>query len=107
MPNYRRLRNKINGILPKLEKYYFCNKLHCLQTTNYSHNWWKQTKIIAGQTTQAYSGIESLANHVTEGDVHALASKINSVSYSVSKDLPPLSEIVLPKSLDFTSNFVY
>ena len=64
-------------------------------------------KIIAGQTTQAYSGIESLANHVTEEDVHALANKINSFSYSVSKDLPPLSEIVLPTSLDFISNFVY
>ena len=65
-----------------------------------------QTKIISGQTTQAYSGIESLANHVIEGDVHALANKFNIFFHSVSKDLPPFSEIDFPsQSLDFTSNF--
>ena len=76
LPNYRRLRNKINRMFPKLKKHNFATKLHCFQITN-SHNWWRQTKNIAGQTAQAYSGIESLANHVTEGDVHALADKIN------------------------------
>ena len=88
--NYRRLRNKINHMLPKLKKNYFATKLHCLQNTN-SHNWWGQTNIISGQTTQAYSGIESLANHVTEEDVHALADKINIFFHSVSKDLPPMA----------------
>ena len=92
-------------MLPKLKKHYFATKLHCLQTTN-SHNWCRQTEIIAGQTTQAYSGIESLANHVTEGDVHALADKINIFFHSVSKYLPPLSEIAIPpQSLDFAFNF--
>ena len=92
-------------MLPKLKKHYFATKSHCLQTTN-SHNWWSQTKIIAGQTTQVYSGIESLVNHVTEGDVHALANTINIFFHSVSKDLPPLSEIaVLPQSYDLPSNF--
>ena len=63
-------------------------------------------KIIAGQTTQAYSDIESLVNHVTEGDVHALADKNNIFFHSLSKDLPPLSEIAIPpQSLDFPSNF--
>ena len=93
-------------MLPKRKKHYFAIKLQYLQTTN-SHNWWRQTKIIAGQTTQAYSGIESLANHVTEGDIHALADKINTFFFhSVSKDLPPLSEIAIPsQSLDFPCNF--
>ena len=40
--------------------------------------------------------IESLANHVTEEDVHALADKINIFFHSVSKDLPPTSEIAIP-----------
>ena len=105
MPNYRRLRNNINSMLPKLKKYHFATKLHRLQTTN-SHNWWRQTQIIVSQTTQTYSGIESLVNHVTEGDVHALANKINIFYHSVSKDLPSLSEIAFPsQSLDFPSNF--
>ena len=104
MPNCRRPHNEINRMFPKLKKHYFATKLHCLLTTN-SHNWRRETKIIARQTTQAYCGIESLANHVTEGVVHALADKSNIFFYSVSKDLPPLSEIaILPQSLDFPSN---
>ena len=43
LPNYRRLRNKINRMWSKLKKHYLATKLHCLQTMN-SHNWWGKQK---------------------------------------------------------------
>jgi hypothetical protein len=53
-----------------------------------AHNWWRQTKKLAGQTRN--SEMITLANKLTNGDFELLAEKINVSLKQVSSDLSPL-----------------
>ena len=95
---YNRLRNEINRQSKKLRKRFYDKRIKGLRNCN-SHNWWRETKRLTGQTER--SELQSLMNTVADGEARSFAEMINHSLQQVSRDLTPLSPACWPASSTF------
>jgi hypothetical protein len=90
-----RIRNKVNRMSAKLRKCYYTRRVKGLQNCD-SRSWWKATCQLTGQKRATWADLLGLANQITNGSLPELAEKINTFFKSVSSDLQPLPDDLVP-----------
>ena len=91
---YKMLRNKVNHMSKSLKPKYYRNHVEQLKNTK-PNKWWSTVKSFMGNTKPDSSqSLQSLANSESNGDLAALANKLNSFFQSISTDLPQLDPTI-------------
>ena len=85
-PLYKQLKAKVNHMSANLKKKYYQENAE----ENNPHKMWQLTKTLTGTNKKSNHALQSLANKQCNGDMAALADKINAFFESISSDLPPL-----------------
>ncbi len=83
------LRNQVTRAAPRLRHQFYQSKIASLEQSSY-RDWWKHMKSLMG-LLRSNTELIGLANRHTDGDLMALANRINEFFVSVSEDMPRLT----------------
>ena len=85
------LRNKVNREATRLRHQFYQSKILDLEDSS-SKDWWKHMKALMGISSGGTKELVGLANRHTDGNIPALANKINDFLVSVSSGLTRLTQ---------------
>ena len=105
MVRYKALRNQAQRMAVKLRSNYYSRRVDSLRRAG-PRQWWREIKRLTGQPHQ--SSLDRLADNIGGRDnKEVLANHINSFFYSVSADLDPLDQRLVPDTIDtFPEDFI-
>ena len=80
-----------NRAAVRLRKEYYQAKVTTLSESS-TREWWIHMKSLMGYTSNNDAEMQGLANNLCEGNIEALANKINDFLVSLSSNLPRLTD---------------
>ena len=89
MSTFKRLRNQVNRLSPKLRCDFYNTKVKQLKKED-NRRWWKDMKCLIGLNSKDEVPLQQLADTTCDGDIKALTNDINDFFKSVSDDIEPL-----------------
>ena len=92
---YNKLRNQVNRDKESLAPDFYKSSVAKLSTED-SRGWWRTVKCLLGLSGKS-DAVQTFANNNYDGDLEALISDINQFLASVSADLEPLSQDIIPE----------
>ena len=92
---YRAYRNRVQRMLNTLRRKYYARKMEGLRVST-PRSWWRSVKQVTGQTSNNSQPLIGLANQLHDGDVQALADRVNRFFQGVAADLNPLDDNSTP-----------
>jgi len=92
---YRAYRNRVQRMLNTLRRKYYARKMEGLRVS-IPRSWWRSVKQVTGQTSNNSQPLIGLANQLHDGDVQALADRVNRFFQGVAADLNPLDDNSTP-----------
>ena len=87
----RLFRNKVNRAAVRLRKEFYQAKVTTLSESS-TREWWRHMKSLMGYTSNNDVVMQGLANNLCEGNIEALANRLNEFVVSVSNNLPRLTD---------------
>ena len=105
MVKYKALRNEVHRMAKRLRRNYYSRRVDSLRRAG-PRQWWREIKRLTGQSHQC--PLNRLADNIGGSDnKQVLANQINSFFYSVSADLHPLDQRLVPDTIDtFPEDFI-
>jgi len=94
---YEVIRNQVQREASKLRRKYYSKHVHSLRRSG-PRQWWSEVKKLTGQSSTC--PLNTIADRLYGGDMQQMAEDINKFFYSVSDDLDPLDQSLVPSAPD-------